>query len=132
MLLNGADVKVSHLEHPLTECQANACGQNQVVGLKPGERVAQEAVAVSDLPTKPSLEFGGGGGVGLKAVASGIRDVRKQAELLGDGGPIVDFRVKGFAEVHFAVLACNGSRGRRCGSSSDGPEVVLVVITAHE
>ena len=122
----------THLEHPLAKCQADTGGKQQVILLEAWQGIAEVAVAVSDLPTKPVLQLGGGSGVELEAVGTGVRDVGVEAELLGEGGAIVDFGVEGFADVDFAGLASDGRPSGRCCSGGDGAEEVLVEVTASK
>src|SRR5271155_1437840 len=90
-------VGAPYLEHALAECQAQAGGKNQVVGLESGKGIAEETIAIGDLPTEPIFQLGSGSGVELEAVAAGARYVWKEAELFGERGAIVDFGVEGFA-----------------------------------
>src|SRR5580692_3315622 len=87
----------THLEHALAECQAHTGGKEQIVGLEAGQRVAEVAVAVGNLPSEPALQLGGSGGVELEAVGAGLRNVGIKAEHLGDRGAVIDLSVKAFA-----------------------------------
>src|SRR5580658_3713412 len=125
-----AGMCATHLEHALTKCQADAGRKEQVVLLKSGKRIAEEAVAVGNLPAEPVFQLRSSGGIELEAVGSRVRNVGIQAELLGDRGAVVDFGVEGFTEVNLARLARNGGhRGSGCGSG-DGAKEVLIVVAA--
>src|SRR5580693_1261642 len=127
---NVPGVCATHLEHALTECQADARGKEQIVFLKAGKRVAKESIAVGNLPAEPVFQLRGGGGIELEAEAARVRNVWVQAELLGDGGAVVDLGVEGFTEVHLASLARNGGRrGSGCGSG-DGAKEILIKVAA--
>ena len=75
---------MNHLEHRLAECQADAGGKKQVIGLESGERIAVVAIAIGDLPAEPVFQLGCDRDVELEAVVAGVRDVRVDAELFCD------------------------------------------------
>src|SRR5271169_488560 len=119
----------SHLEHALAECQTHTGGKKQVVRFEARERIAEVAIAVSDLPTEPVFQLGCGGGVELEAVGACLRDVRVDAELLGNSSATAELGVEGFPKNDFPGLARDGGHGRlSCGGRNRS--VKRLVVTA--
>ena len=93
----------------LSEGQAEPGGDQEIVALAALDRVAEKAIACSDVPAQPSLEDRAAADVEVDAAGPGVAQVGEDAHRLGDRRPLGHLVGQVVAEVGFGGCGSGGS-----------------------
>jgi hypothetical protein len=94
----------SLLEHALTKRQSQSRGEQKVIALQAGRRIADVVVVKRDLPAEPILQFGSDVGIEAVAIAAGAAKSRVNGKILADG-QMVPVRRSPFFRVTWSATA---------------------------